>query len=485
MTNLATIYITLLMTFNWRSVPFIIIFLVLLRYWLREKRPKEYADDYGSAPTSIFGKGFWIGDGRIPLKNSFQHCVLIGASGFGKTVGFIIPSALSFAKELCSMIILDPAKEIHQKTSGFNHEKGKRILVLDFSDHKVSVRYNPLSRAKTTTDLNLLAELVMGPQQRNSRDQYWTMSSGRLLVLFWKLQLLLPKQFQNLSNTRHLIVTYMGSPKLVDQLFASIAPPQLFEEYKGTLVSQDAKLTSNIMSTTLASLRPWEDDEVARCTATDTLNLDELRKTPTVLYIWPNLFASHYTVLYEILFSQIFQRYLSQVPANDELDLHILADEMGAFSVKGFSEFLSLARKHRISCQYAIQSRQQIVERYGTNDARNCLANTWSKVIFSNMEPDLAAEVRDRLGRWTFDRNDTNGRGTREVATVSELIHLPEDTAIYLSGSNRPSQIQVKPYFKNWRFQSQSRIPAPTIETDTSDELQLLDIDSFLKSTRA
>jgi type IV secretion system protein VirD4 len=457
---------------------------VLVRLLGNEERKQDYDDDFGkdSSIISRWNKGFWMGDGRLTREQSFKHAVLIGQSGGGKTTAGLIPTALGM--DDCSLVFMDPAKELFKRTAGHLASKGYTIKVLDLKRPDRSIGFNPLQRAVSSTDLNILAEMVVSPQMRHSKDIFWPQMGARFLVTLFKIQKLLPQEYQNLANTRHLVNLLQGDHKKVDRLFATFADDILFSEYKA-MVSQDDKLLSNVLATIQSSLRIFDDSAVARCTSVDTLDLQAFRKEKTALYIWTDIMdASYYSFLIEIFFTQLFRSFMQAIPGKDKLDVFILADELGSLTIKGFAEALANLRKYRVGIMYAIQSRAQLTERYGQHDAHTILANSWAKLIFPGMESDLAKELEQRLGRWTFEREDGKGRGTREIMTVSELIHMKEGTAMLTAGANRPMKVSVTPYFKNWSLKSRSEMPYPRISGGIPDGLSLIDVDALIREKK-
>lgn len=448
-----------------------IIVLVIIKFLLRENRKQEYDDDLGSTYDHIsrFNKGIWIGNGRITRHKSYMHCALISQSGGGKTSGILLNTALTL--DDCSIIFLDPAKELFEKSSGALREKGFDIKVIDFLDVIRSSGFNPLLRAKTNTELSMLAEMIVAPSMRASKDIFWPLMSARLLTLMFKIQKKLSPKFQNLANTRHLVNLMQGSPKQLDKLVISVADDELFSEYKA-MIGHDSKLRSNIIASTESVLSIFGDENVARVTSFDTLDLASFRQRKTALYVNINVMtARYYSFLVEILFRQIFDEFMSKLPTN-ELPCFMLLDEMGSITVKGFAEALANLRKYKVSVCYALQSRNQLIERIGREDALTCLANSYHQVIFPGMETELAEDLRKRLGQWSFTR-DNGSKGTREIMTVSELIHLEEGHAIYVSGPSRPMKIKLHPYYKNFWMRKKASLPPPVITSDVPESVVL------------
>lgn len=467
----------------WHLIALFLLIAVIVQFF-KEQRKQTYDDDFGN-PSSLLSRwnhGFSLGDGKITRDHSFKHAVLIGQSGGGKTTGALIPTALGM--DDCSLVFMDPAKELFRKTSGELHRKGYTIKVLDFKDPSISLGFNPLERATTSTELNMLGEMILSSQYKNSRDIFWPQMGAKLLVTIFKLQKTLPIQYQTLANTRYLVSLMQADPKKVDRLYSAYADDQLFTEYKAT-ISQEGKLLSNVLATAESGVRIFGDDAVAKCTASDTLNLQAFRDSKTAIYIWTDIMdASYYSFLIEIFFTQLFREFMHTIPGKEKLDVFILADEMGSLTIKGFAEALANLRKYRVGIMFAIQSRAQLIERYGSHDAHTILANSWSKLIFPGMETDLAQELEKRLGRWTFEREDGKGQSSREVMTVSELVHMDEGTAILAAGSYRPMKVNVKPYFKDRSLRTMSEIPPPHITSQSAREFTLIDVDALVQDKK-
>ena len=80
----------------------------------------------------------WVDDGEY-------HSLIIGATGSGKTQGFVFPQVHSLAKARESMIITDPKGKIYEKTSLMLRKRGYQILLLNFRDPQNGNAWNPLA----------------------------------------------------------------------------------------------------------------------------------------------------------------------------------------------------------------------------------------------------------------------------------------------------------------------------------------------------
>ena len=328
----------------------------------------------------------------------------------------------------------------------------------------------------------MLGDMLMASQMRGSKDVFWPSSGARAVAIQIRLLKQLPKQYHNLVNLKILNDEMLGSTK-VDKLCSLYADDRLFSEYRA-LIGQDTKVLANILSTIQTALKALSDDELARCTSVNTLDFSVFRKKKTALYIWTDVMSNYHAFIYEMLFTFMFREFMKELPAKRDLPINVLADEMGSFTVKGFPEALANLRKYDVSVICCIQNRSQLEERYGRHDAQTIMANCWSKLIFPGMETDMARELEQRIGKWTFDRTDGKGRGTREVMTVPELIHLDADQAMLVAGPHAPMKVKIKPYYKERKMRGISELPPAPIKGSVPTELQLMDIDALIAAKK-
>ncbi|MCL2621979.1 MAG: type IV secretory system conjugative DNA transfer family protein [Firmicutes bacterium] len=85
-------------------------------------------------------------DIQVNMVPKDQHCIVLGTSGTGKSVGFVFPFIYCLGKsgQKPSMVITDPKGEIYEKTSEHLREQGYNVLTLDLKEPTRSSRWNPL-----------------------------------------------------------------------------------------------------------------------------------------------------------------------------------------------------------------------------------------------------------------------------------------------------------------------------------------------------
>ena len=76
-----------------------------------------------------------------------SHALIISATGGGKTTSCVIPTVVSYARQLekKSMVISDPKGEIYKKTAKTLEDEGYSVYLLNYRDPKHSEFWNPLT----------------------------------------------------------------------------------------------------------------------------------------------------------------------------------------------------------------------------------------------------------------------------------------------------------------------------------------------------
>lgn len=77
-----------------------------------------------------------------------NHVGVIAATRLGKTTSYVIPTILSFAKQMVkrSMVISDPKGELYRTTAATLKKQGYRVRLINFRDYRHSECWNPLTK---------------------------------------------------------------------------------------------------------------------------------------------------------------------------------------------------------------------------------------------------------------------------------------------------------------------------------------------------
>ena len=115
-----------------------------------EKLPNTVPfDELGKRAVSGVLKASRYVDGRLmqTYTEEENHVGVIAATRLGKTTSYVVPTVLSFAKQLIkrSMIISDPKGEIYRLTAQTLRDEGYKVVLLNFRDYLHSECWNMLT----------------------------------------------------------------------------------------------------------------------------------------------------------------------------------------------------------------------------------------------------------------------------------------------------------------------------------------------------
>lgn len=414
-------------------------------------------------------KGFCItGKKNLSVKDSYRNALIIGNTGTGKSVTVLIPCILSMES---SLIINDPSGELYEQTAGYKAKSGFRILVLDYSNPEVSVRYNPIARASTKSEMaKVAATLIRASLGDQVKDPFWTLQSVDLLVLMVGLAKGMDDEYQNLSKVRYLIQVMTGDPKKMDRLMAKYGSTELITAYR-SFVAMSPKTFSSIAATALAALNLFQDEKVQQVTAKDTLKISEFRKHKTILYIKNSIAdMKYYAPLTSVLAEQLFATVMNTIPKKGKgQDIFFLFDEAASLILPSLQISIANIRKYRSGILLAIQDFRQLVHNYGKNEAEAIKSNTYCKVYFTGQNLETARELEALMGKYTFEEQEGK-KQSRSLLTVDEIRTIPVNKAIVVCGHFRPILATMHPFYKNRRLLRKTLIPPPKTVVDADSE---------------
>ena len=91
-----------------------------------------------------------------------EHTMIYGATGSGKTRGFVKPFILQTARRKESMVLVDPKGEIYESMSAFLKEEGYEVRMFNLLDMENSDAWNCLSEIEHDKDLvQSIAEVII------------------------------------------------------------------------------------------------------------------------------------------------------------------------------------------------------------------------------------------------------------------------------------------------------------------------------------
>lgn len=415
------------------------------------------------------GKDGLVIDGRrrISKEDSFRHVLVVSPTGGGKTTSYIIPNVLKLTG---SAVITDPSGEIFSTTSSHLQSRGFDVKCIDVRNPGRSLKFNPLFRANTHTEIKKISEILVNSAFPHSRgdQQFWNDLGKNVLNIFIRCLKHEDIRFQNLHNLRYLLNSFGVDGRSLNDFIVrnTVGDRATYEEYKG-LISNEEKILQGALSTAKTTLDKFSDPGLCALTATESLFFESLRTQKTaIFFVIPEHEVHYYGFFLSLLYSQIFSFCMTSNNPGD-LPVYFLLDEFGnTGQIPGFSSLITTLRKRRCSVSIVLQDLEQLTNTYGKSDASTILNGGCSgKIFFPGLGLQTCEEVERILGRSTIQYLETGNHrlgedpGTardvttaRSLLTSDEIRTMKDNTALFVYGNKRPVLLKLTPYYKNRRL---------------------------------
>ena len=426
------------------------------------------------------------------------HCLMIGASGVGKTAFFLYPNLEYTCASGMSFFASDTKGNLARNYGAIARDcYGYQVAVVDLRNPTRSDGYNLLTlinhymdacrrdpadlaaRAKAEKYAKILSKTVINPDEENfAQNQYFYDAAEGVLtaVILLLAEYLPPKRIHGeLRERRHIVSVF----KLVQELLApSILPgknefqllmDRLPEEHKakwfsGSALTAAEQSMASVMSTVLSRLNTFLDSELEQVLCFDsTIDAESFAaKKSAIFLILPeedqtkNFMAG--------LMIQTLSRELFSVA--DEHDgklpsrVVFFCDELGTMPAFDILPLFSAGRSRRLTLVPIIQSLAQLEKNYGKEGAE-ILTDNCQDTIFGGFAPNSqTAEVLSKalgnrtvlsgsISRGKNDPSQSLQMIERPLMTPDELKSIPKGHFIVMKTGTHPMQTRLR-LFLEW-----------------------------------
>ena len=426
------------------------------------------------------------------------HCLMIGASGVGKTAFFLYPNLEYACASGMSFFASDTKGDLARNYGAIARDcYGYQVAVVDLRNPTKSDGYNLLTlinhymdacrrdpadlaaRAKAEKYAKILSKTIINPEGENfGQNQYFYDAAEGVLTAVTLLlaEYLPPREIDGaLRERRHIVSVF----KLVQELLApSILPgknefqllmERLPEEHKarwfsGSALTAADQAMASVMSTVLSRLNTFLDSELEQVLCFDSAIDAEsfAAKRSAIFLILPeedttkNFMAG--------LMIQTLSRELFSVA--DEHDgklprrVVFFCDELGTMPAFDILPLFSAGRSRRLTLVPIIQSLAQLEKNYGKEGAE-ILADNCQDTIFGGFAPNSqTAEVLSKalgsrtvmsgsISRGKSDPNQSIQMIERPLMTPDELKSIPKGHFIVMKTGTHPMRTRLR-LFLEW-----------------------------------
>lgn len=331
-----------------------------------------------------------------PLENN--NVMVYGGSGTGKSHCFVIPNLMT---KSASYVVADPGGDLYRQTASYMESSfgGKyRVLVLSLEDPYSSMHYNPFRYLENESDIHYFAHCLfnasgVGGKRKRSSDPFWDIMGEMLIegIIYYLHSF--SNDSRNLANVAELLSFFSdlgcGEDNVADRTLSRIIEQEKDSKRAIELLSfvnnNPDRTFSCICGSASSALSGFLTDDIKELTRLDELNLWHFTDEPTILYIIYDEVDPTKNALLNLLYMQLFKILYSTAKSSTESRLQnpvrFIIDDFANTDIPNFSEYLATCRKYNISICPILQSPNQLIGKYGREDAHTIQANCESQLF--------------------------------------------------------------------------------------------------------
>lgn len=426
------------------------------------------------------------------------HCLMIGASGIGKTAYFLYPNLEYACASGISFLALDTKGDlarnygtIASKYYSYNvavidlrnptrsHGNNLLTLINRYMDLARAEPNNLSARAKAEKYAKILAKTIVNPDggdsNRGQNAFFYDAAEGLLTATILLLAEFLPPSESEPNECRHIVSVFKLVQDLLEpagprvrsrfQILMSRLPPEHKARwFAGAALNSSEQAMASVMSTVLSRLNAFLDSELEQVLCFDSA-------------IDAETFASQKSAIFLILpeedqtknfmaglMIQTLSRELFSVADENGGKLKnrvvFFCDELGTMPPFDILPLFSAGRSRKLTLVPIIQSLSQLEKNYG-REGSEIIQDNCQDTIFGGFAPNskTAETLSKALGSRTVlsgyitqGKNDTSQSLQmieRPLMTPDELKSIPRGQFIVMKTGCHPVQTKLR-LFMDW-----------------------------------
>ena len=426
------------------------------------------------------------------------HCLMIGASGVGKTAYFLYPNMEYACASGMSFLALDTKGDLARNYGAIATKYyGYQVAVVDLRNPTRSDGYNLLTlinhymdvcrqkpdnlaaRARSEKYAKILSKTIINPEGESfAQNQYFYDAAAGVLtaVILLLAEYLPPKEIDGaLRERRHIVSVF----KLVQELLApsmvsgrnefQFLMDHLPEEHKakwfsGSALNAAEQSMASVMSTVLARLNTFLDSELEQVLCFDSaMDAESFASRKSAIFLILPEEDTTKNFMAGLMIQTLSRELFSVADEHDgKLQNRVVffCDELGTMPAFDILPLFSAGRSRRLTLVPIIQSLAQLEKNYEKEGAEIIQDNV-QDTIFGGFAPNskTAEALSKALGNRTV-MSGTISRGKSEsgqslqmiqrpLMTPDELKSLPKGHFIVMKTGTHPMRTRLR-LFLEW-----------------------------------
>ncbi len=410
------------------------------------------------------------------------HCLMIGASGVGKTAFFLYPNLEYACASGMSFLTTDTKGDLFRNYGAIAHDHyGYHVAVIDlrnptrsdgnnllhlvntYMDKYCADNHNLAAKAKAEKYAKIIAKTLINANDESfGQNQFFYDAAEGLLtaVILLVAEYLPPTEVDGkMVDSRHIISVF----KLVQDLMApgrggksqfqllmdKLPPNHKARWFAGAALNSAEQAMASVLSTILSRLNSFLDSEMEQILCFDTaIDAEKFCNEKSALFIiLPEEDLTKYFMV-SLMIQQLYREILAVADENGgKLKNRVMffCDELGTLpAIQSLELIFSASRSRRLTMIPIIQSLSQLEKNYGKEGAEIIVDNC-QDTIFGGFAPNSqTAEVLSKaLGSRTVMSGSVS-RGKNDPSQSLQMMERPLMTSDELKSLSKGSFVVMK-----------------------------------------
>ena len=451
-------------------------------------------------------------DGKYYYDNSFDHTLIIGSTGSGKTICEIMPLIFNLGYAGESMIINDVKGELYSITANFLKKQNYKIHIINLRDALASDGWNPLHLAYKyyhEGNIDLAGDIIENFSKSlcknlSSKDMYWEKSATAVLsaLCYALIEDCEDESEVNLYSLYNLLVEH-GAKTIdrfnsLDLYFQQKSMGSLSKMSYATGSFAKGETRATLFSVLATTIKMFSDTGIANLTSRTDFELDSIGKTKTAVFlIIPDEKESRHE-LATLFIDQCYQALVNTAQTLKDrkmpIRINFILDEFANMPpITSISNKITVSRSRNIRFYLVLQDFDQLKETY-KDSAGTIKSNCTNWIYLLTSDNETAKEISTRLGKYTIssdrvststkleqlDYNISNDKSLmgRELLMPDEIMRFKFGEALYLKSRMFPIKSKVVTIYDYPIKIKKANIPNKSKEF----EIKYFNLDEFRKA---
>lgn len=318
-----------------------------------------------------------------------DHIIVFGASGTGKSRGFIRPFAFQTIKRRESIVLVDPKAEFYEGLAGYFEDEGYTIRMFNLLDMENSDGWNCIKEFADNKNLvqSVAEEIIRNTSNLQDRQNFWENSEKNLLMalLLFVESLSYPGTDQKLPladrslGTIYKLLSQHDFAE-IDAMFSELPSTHPAQAPYGIFKKAGRQLWGNIAIGLGSRLNVFQNTLVDTITRFDDIDLELPGKQPCAYFCVISDYDSSLEFLSSLFFSTLLNKLIhfarrcedGRLPVTTNICLEEFCN-IGKLS--DFKKLIAIIRSRGINAQLSVQGVAMMSERYPKNEWAEIVGN--------------------------------------------------------------------------------------------------------------